>query len=78
MENAVKIAARIIDNLPKDTCSPETTEGQEGFVHPVSVDATRRAKLKFILRDFSTAGLRAKATVWRRRSRRARAFPRST
>jgi tripeptide aminopeptidase len=35
MENAVKIASEIIDALPKGRCSPETTSGREGFVHPI-------------------------------------------
>ncbi|MGY2806658.1 peptidase T [Bradyrhizobium sp. USDA 4506] len=37
MEHAIKIAAAIVDRLPKDTCSPETTEGKEGFLHPVAI-----------------------------------------
>jgi tripeptide aminopeptidase len=80
MENAIKIAARIIDNLPKDTCSPETTAGKDGFVHPISVEAELdRATLKFILRDFSTSGLKDKAAVLKTAVKRALAdFPRST
>jgi tripeptide aminopeptidase len=80
MENAIKIAARIIDNLPKDTCSPETTSGTEGFVHPIGVAAELdRATLKFILRDFSTAGLTDKAAVLETAVKRALAdFPRSS
>ncbi|HXD46398.1 MAG TPA: peptidase T [Pseudolabrys sp.] len=80
MENAVKIAARVIENLPKDTCSPETTEGQEGFIHPLNISAELdRATLKFILRDFTTAGLKEKAAVLERAVRSALAgFPRSS
>jgi tripeptide aminopeptidase len=80
MENAVKIAARVIENLPKDTCSPETTEGKEGFIHPLSISAELdRAALKFILRDFTTAGLKEKAAVLERAVRSALAgFPRSS
>jgi len=64
MENAVKIAARIVELLPKDTCSPETTEGREGFLHPLSVDAELdRATLKFIIRDFTESGLKDKAAL---------------
>ena len=64
MENAVKIAARIVDQLPKDTCSPETTEGQQGFIHPQGISAALdQAELKFILRDFTADGLRDKATL---------------
>lgn len=80
MENAVKIAARVIENLPKDTCSPETTEGKEGFIHPLNISAELdRATLKFILRDFTTAGLKEKAAVLDRAVRSALAgFPRSS
>ena len=80
MENAVKIAARIIDNLPRDACSPETTSGKDGFVHPLSVDAALdRATLKFILRDFTTAGLKDKAAILERAVKAALAeFPRSS
>ena len=80
MENAIKIAARIVDNLPKDTCSPETTSGKEGFVHPLSIEAELdRAVLKFILRDFTTAGLQEKAAVVETAVKRAlEGFPRSS
>ena len=80
MENAIKIAARIVDNLPKDTCSPETTSGKEGFVHPLSVEAELdRDVLKFILRDFTTAGLQDKAAVLETAVKRAlEGFPRSS
>ena len=80
MESAIKIAARIVDNLPKDTCSPETTAGKDGFVHPISVEAELdRATLKFILRDFTTAGLKDKAAVLETAVKRALAeFPRSS
>ena len=40
IENAIKIASRIVDRLPKDTCSPETTEDREGFLHPTDLQAT--------------------------------------
>jgi tripeptide aminopeptidase len=80
MENAVKIAARIVDNLPQDTCSPETTAGKEGFIHPLSVAAELdRATLKFILRDFTTEGLEDKAAILERAVKAALAdFPRSS
>src|SRR5690242_9432326 len=80
MENAVKIAARIIDNLPRDACSPETTSGKDGFIHPLSVNAELdRATLKFILRDFTTAGLKDKAAILERAVTAALdGFPRSS
>ncbi|MCK9915213.1 peptidase T [Microbacteriaceae bacterium K1510] len=80
MENAIKIAARVIDNLPKDTCSPETTEGRQGFVHPHGVEASLDgATLKFILRDFTDEGLKDKAAVLERAVKAALVeFPRSS
>ncbi|MBI1204287.1 MAG: peptidase T [Rhodopseudomonas sp.] len=80
MENAIKIAARIIDALPKNTCSPETTEGQEGFIHPHGVNAALgQATLKFILRDFTEQGLRDKAALLDATVKEVmRDYPRST
>jgi tripeptide aminopeptidase len=59
MENAIKIAAAVIDSLPKEHTSPETTSGREGFVHPVSVSGTiEKATLKLIIRSFETPKLK--------------------
>lgn len=56
--SALKIAAEIIDSLPKNGLSPETTEGREGFIHPVRVNGiVEKAEIDFILRDFVTAKL---------------------
>lgn len=58
LENAIKIAAEIIARLPSDKLSPETTQGKEGFVHPVRIEGNvDSAKLKFIIRDFDNANL---------------------
>jgi tripeptide aminopeptidase len=61
MEHAIKIAAAIVDRLPKDSCSPETTEGKQGFLHPIGISgALEKATLSFIVRDFADAGLKEK------------------
>jgi tripeptide aminopeptidase len=61
MEHAIKIAAAIVDRLPKDTCSPETTEGKQGFLHPTGITgALEKAALSFIVRDFTDDGLKQK------------------
>jgi tripeptide aminopeptidase len=61
MEHAIKIAAAIIDRLPKDGCSPETTEGKQGFLHPIGISgALEQATLGFIVRDFTNQGLEEK------------------
>ena len=56
--NSVKVAAAFLDSLPKDTLSPETTDGREGFVHCISASGNEElTTLKFIIRDFMTERL---------------------
>ena len=64
MEHAIKIAAAIVDRLPKQTCSPETTEGKEGFLHPIGIaGALEKATISFIVRDFTDEGLKEKEAL---------------
>jgi tripeptide aminopeptidase len=59
MESALKIAAEIVNTLPKDRLSPETTEGMEGFIHPTDIyGSVEEATIEFIIRDFETEKLR--------------------
>jgi tripeptide aminopeptidase len=80
MEHAIKIAAAIVERLPKTTCSPETTEGKEGFLHPVGISgALEEATLGLIVRDFTEAGLKEKETLLDNIVRDVmKGFPRST
>jgi tripeptide aminopeptidase len=58
MVNAIKLAARIVERLPKADRSPETTEGREGFVHPTRITGTTaEAEVRFIARDFDAQKL---------------------
>jgi len=58
LKNAIKIISEIIDELPKTEWSPETTDGKQGFVHPVSISGiAEKASADFIVRDFSTSAL---------------------
>jgi tripeptide aminopeptidase len=51
--NAIKLAAAIIERLPKDRLSPETTDEKEGYVHPILVSGdSSEVELRFIARDF--------------------------
>src|SRR4051794_29547311 len=51
--NAIKLAAAIVEKLPKDARSPETTEDREGYVHPVIISGdSSEVELRFIVRDF--------------------------
>jgi tripeptide aminopeptidase len=55
MVNAIKLGARIVERLPRDQRSPETTEGTAGFVHPTRIfGTTAEAELRFIARDFNS------------------------
>lgn len=56
--NAIKVAGAFLDALPKEGLSPETTEGRQGFVHPVRVEGiAEKVVVEFIIRDFMTAKL---------------------
>lgn len=59
LQSALKIAASIVEALPKDRLSPETTTYREGFVHPVSIKGgVEQATIEFIVRDFDDDNLR--------------------
>ncbi len=63
MENAIKIASAIIAALPKNI-APETTEGREGFIHPVNITGSmEKATLALIIRDFNDEGLAVKEAM---------------
>lgn len=58
MVHAVKAAAAFIDKLPRNEWCPETTEGRQGFVHPIQMEGVlEKATVQFIVRDFDTAQL---------------------
>ena len=64
MQSAIKIAAEIIDALPKDHLSPESTSLKAGFIHPVDVAGNvEETMLEFILRDFDDAKLAAHGQI---------------
>ena len=61
MVNALKIAGDVLASLPRAELSPETTNGKQGFIHPVRVDGiAEKATIDFIIRDFVTDGLKKK------------------
>ncbi len=50
--SALKLAADLVAALPRDSLSPETTEGREGFVHPQRLTGSvEDAVVTFIVRD---------------------------
>jgi tripeptide aminopeptidase len=66
--NAIKMAGALLESLPKDEWSPETTEGRYGFVHPVRASGTaEKMTIEFIIRDFFTVRLQAYEAALRNR-----------
>jgi tripeptide aminopeptidase len=66
MESALKIASEIVSKLPKNTLSPESTEGMEGFIHPTNISGmVEMATVEFIIRDFTVEKLHAHELVLR-------------
>ena len=64
MESALKIASEVVFRLPKETLSPEITEGKEGFIHPTDISGmVESATLEFIIRDFSVEKLHAHEAI---------------
>lgn len=60
MESAIKILSEILNALPKDTLTPETTQLKEGFIHPVAFKGqVEEAEAQFIIRDFDNAKLQS-------------------
>ena len=61
--NALKVAGTFLDLLPREEFSPESTEGREGFVHPVYIEGmVEKSRVEFIVRDFETRNLRLHET----------------
>ena len=64
MINSIKIAADFVTRLPKNALSPETTEKREGYVHPNDIaPSVDRTGVRFLIRDFSTPGLKEKEAM---------------
>ncbi len=59
MEHSVKIAAEIINLIPKNKI-PESTEGKQPFMHPTAINGgLEQVEIKFIIRAFDTPTLHA-------------------
>ncbi|MGA9856316.1 MAG: peptidase T, partial [Solirubrobacteraceae bacterium] len=51
--SALRLAARIVAELPADRLTPDTTSGREGFIHPYELTGTAAtAEIRAIVRDF--------------------------
>jgi len=66
MVNAAYLAGKLLAALPRERCAPETTDGRDGFIHPIHVEGrTERTVVKLLLRDFELKGLADKGKILR-------------
>src|SRR5216110_3501262 len=66
MVNAAYLAGKLLAAPPRERCAPETTDGRDGFIHPIHVEGrTERVVVKFLLRDFELKGLADKGKILR-------------
>jgi tripeptide aminopeptidase len=67
MVNAVRVMSDFVSRLPRNTLSPETTDGRDGFLHPYDVIAggVAEMKVKILLRDFDATKLDGLAEIVR-------------
>ena len=66
MVNAAYLAGKLLAALPRERSAPETTDGRDGFIHPIHVEGrTERTVVKFLLRDFELKGLADKGKILR-------------
>ncbi len=65
LKNALKWACQFVNELPCNE-APETTQGDDGFYHPMSIKGgVEQAVVKILLRDFEEAGLKAREKfIW--------------
>jgi len=64
--NALRLAARILVELPSDGLTPETTRDRQGFIHPYELTGSpATAVIRAIIRDFDEALLEEHAQLLR-------------
>jgi tripeptide aminopeptidase len=58
MVSALRAASDFVAQLPRDSCTPETTQDREGFIHPHSIHGgVGEATVELILRSFESDDL---------------------
>lgn len=67
MINAVRAASDFVAALPRQTDTPETTEGRQGFIHANTISGgVGQAQVDLILRSFDAADLETYADLLRK------------
>ncbi len=68
---SVKVAGTFLEILPREG-APETTEGKEGYIHPISIKGnTSETEVSLLIRDFELAQLKPKAEMIRKYAEQA-------
>jgi len=58
MISALRAVSDFVAALPRDNCSPETTDGRDGFIHPHTIEGgVGEATVEVILRSFEAEDL---------------------
>ena len=71
MVPAVKVAAEFVTLLPRDM-APETTEGMQGYLHPINIEGnTSKVTVNCLVRDFDVKELKPKADLVRKLAEQA-------
>jgi tripeptide aminopeptidase len=73
---AIKVACDFVASLPREM-APETTEGMEGYIHPIAIGGnTSEVKVTLLIRDFDIQQLGPKADFIREKAEEAaKAWP---
>jgi tripeptide aminopeptidase len=70
MVNAVRLAALLLDRLPRLAQAPEVTDDRAGFLHPYRIEGgVPEVTMRVLLRDFETAKLAERADLLRAAAR---------
>jgi len=57
LANSMKAAGKLLSTLPREA-APETTEGRQGYLHPIAVTGNvEKTVVRLIIRDFEEVGL---------------------
>ena len=65
MVPSIKVAAAFVASLPRDM-APETTDGPQGYVHPIAIEGnTSQSKVSLLVRDFDAKQLPVKEELLR-------------
>jgi tripeptide aminopeptidase len=69
--SSIKVAGAFLDSLPREG-APETTEGKQGYIHPISIKGnTSSTEVALLIRDFEVDQLPVKADKIREHAAKA-------